>query len=53
MAKTKLKAKGKKYYKNTHGTVYRVKAHYKINKKTLLKKQRDLALTAQPTAESP
>jgi len=35
--KTKLKAKGKKYYKNTHGTVYRVKQ--KLNKRVLLKKR--------------
>jgi hypothetical protein len=37
LKKTKLKAKGKKYYKNTHGTVYRVKP--KVNKRVLLKKR--------------
>jgi hypothetical protein len=44
--KTKLKAKGKKYYKNTHGTVYRVKPNNKLSKKILLRK-RQRALKAQ------
>jgi hypothetical protein len=45
--KTKLKAKGKKYYKNTHGTVYRIKPNYKLNKKNLLKKRQSRADEAQ------
>lgn len=47
--KTKLKAKGKKYYKNTHGDVYRIKPNYKISKKILLKK-RQRKLKAQLNA---
>ena len=37
--KLKLKAKGKKYYKNTHGKIYRVKSNYKIRKQNLLRKR--------------
>jgi len=36
--KVKLKAKGKKYYKNTHGNVYRVKPNPKQSKQMALKK---------------
>jgi hypothetical protein len=44
--KVKLKAKGKKYYQNTHGKIYRVKAKPKLRKASELKKQnRKLALT--------
>jgi hypothetical protein len=46
MNKTKLKAKGKRYYKNTHGNVYRIKSNFKLNKKILLRK-RQRALKAQ------
>jgi hypothetical protein len=37
--KTKLKAKGSKYYTNTHGKVYRVKPNPKANKRKLLQKR--------------
>ena len=37
--KTKLKAKGTKYYTNTHGKVYRVKPNPKANKRKLLQKR--------------
>jgi len=46
MKKTKLKAKGKRYYKNTHGNLYRIKPNFKLNKKILLRK-RERALKAQ------
>ena len=36
--KVKLKAKGKKYYQNTHGKIYRVKPNPKHNKRMLLEK---------------
>ena len=36
--KVKLKAKGKKYYQNTHGKIYRVKPNPKLNKRMLLEK---------------
>ncbi len=44
--KVKLKAKGKKYYKNTHGNIYRIKPKYKASKKALLLK-RERKLKAQ------
>jgi hypothetical protein len=37
--KTKLKEKGKKYYKNTHGSFFRVKPNPKANKRKLLQKR--------------
>jgi hypothetical protein len=37
--KTKLKAKGTKYYKNTHGKVYRVRPNPKANKRKVLQKR--------------
>jgi hypothetical protein len=36
--KTKLKAKGKRLYKNTHGDSYRVKPNYKLTKRKQHKK---------------
>ncbi|HII85486.1 TPA: hypothetical protein HA273_02690 [Candidatus Bathyarchaeota archaeon] len=30
--KEKLKSKGKKYYKNTHGTIYRVPISYRLRR---------------------
>jgi hypothetical protein len=50
VSKPKLKAKGKKYYQNTHGKVYRVKAITKVNKKALLRKQKE-RIKAQLNAE--
>ncbi len=37
--KVKLKAKGKRYYQNTHGKIYRVKPKPKFSKQMLLKKR--------------
>jgi len=37
--KLKLKAKGKKFYKNTHGKVYRIKSNHKRRKKIMLMKR--------------
>jgi len=36
--KLKLKTKGKKYYTNTHGNIYRVKPNPKLSKQLALKK---------------
>ena len=44
--KLKLKAKGKRYYQNTHGQVYRVKSTHKLRKQTLLR-QRQRKINAQ------
>jgi len=49
--KTKLKSKGKKYYQNTHGKVYRVKPNPKANKRKLLqKRQRKIDAQIKATA---
>jgi len=46
--KVKLKAKGKKYYQNTHGKIYRVKAKTKLAKaKQLKKRQRQMKALTQ------
>jgi len=37
--KTKLKAKGKRFYQNTHGKIYRVKPKTKLSRRLFLKKQ--------------
>ncbi len=37
-SKAKLKAKGRKYYKNTHGNVYRVKSKPKPLTKKMIQK---------------
>ncbi len=37
--KSKLKAKGKRFYRNTHGQVFRVESSHKLLKKILLKKR--------------
>jgi hypothetical protein len=43
--KVKLKAKGKRFYQNTHGKIYRVKPKPKVRKAVELKRQkRKLAL---------
>ena len=50
--KTKLKSKGKKYYQNTHGTVYRVKPNPKLSKQMALKKlKRRIAAQLAPKTE--
>jgi len=49
--KVKLKAKGKKYYQNTHGKIYRVKAKTKLAKaKQLKKRQRQMKAITQTQA---
>jgi hypothetical protein len=42
--KLKLKAKGKKFYKNTHGKVYRIKSNHKRRKKIQLMKRQARAV---------
>jgi hypothetical protein len=45
--KLKLKAKGKRFYQNTHGKVYRVKSSHKRREKILLmKRQRKVTAPA-------
>ncbi len=49
--KVKLKAHGRKYYQNTHGTVYRVKAKHKnLSVSAYKKENRRLARIAIKTA---
>lgn len=45
--KAKLKAKGRKHYRNTHGTVYRVKAKPKPLTKKMIQKMAKLKAEAQ------
>jgi hypothetical protein len=45
----KLKAKGKRFYKNTHGKIYRIKPNYKLSKQMLLRK-RQRKINAQISA---
>lgn len=48
--KTKLKAKGKRFYQNTHGKIYRVKPKSKLGQRKLLNKLRRQIAAAQVSA---
>jgi hypothetical protein len=42
--KEKLKAKGKKFYKNTQGKICRVRGNYKLTKQQVLRKRQNKPL---------